>query len=148
MTKKIRLRLDGPLQSWGIASVGAYRRTGHTPTKSGVVGLVSAALGYDFGDTRIKELSDKLDFSYKTLKHGMIVSDYQIVRYGTRKSDVKQVYRYYIQDGSFDAYLTGDDKTIDAINDALRHPVYPLYLGRKGCPITANFYMNLTVEDV
>lgn len=146
--KKIRLRLDSPLQSWGISSVGAYRRTGHTPTKSGVIGLCSAALGYDFGDKRIKELSDKLGFTVDVLKVGKIRSDYQIVRYGKGKNDVKQVYRYYIEDGAFDAYLTGEDDVIDKVYDALKAPIYPIYLGRKSCPVTANFYEKLEKSNV
>lgn len=146
--KTIRLRLDAPLQSWGIASVGSYRQTGHKPTKSGVIGLCSAALGYDFGDKRISELSDKLSFNVKTIKQGTIKSDYQIVRYGKGKNDVKQVYRFYIEDGVFDAYLTGEDDTANMVLNALRHPVYPIYLGRKSCPPTANFYKMLEEKEV
>jgi len=36
--------LDAPLQSWGFASRFQRRTTGLHPTKSGVVGLLCAAL--------------------------------------------------------------------------------------------------------
>lgn len=43
----LALVLDSPLQSWGDASQFQRRTTGSHPTKSGVVGLVAAALGID-----------------------------------------------------------------------------------------------------
>ncbi len=39
------LRLAGPLQSWGISSRYASRDTGSEPSKSGVIGILAAALG-------------------------------------------------------------------------------------------------------
>ncbi|MGI8602091.1 MAG: type I-E CRISPR-associated protein Cas5/CasD [Verrucomicrobiales bacterium] len=39
--------LDAPLQSWGHASQFQHRTTAAHPTKSGVLGLVAAALGID-----------------------------------------------------------------------------------------------------
>jgi CRISPR system Cascade subunit CasD len=41
----LALLLDGPLQSWGFASRFQRRTTGLYPTKSGVVGMISAAMG-------------------------------------------------------------------------------------------------------
>jgi CRISPR system Cascade subunit CasD len=43
----LALLLDGPLQSWGYASRFQRRTTGMHPTKSGVIGLLAAALGVD-----------------------------------------------------------------------------------------------------
>jgi len=39
------LRLAGPLQSWGVDAKFDRRGTERAPTKSGVIGLVAAALG-------------------------------------------------------------------------------------------------------
>ena len=39
------LLLDGPMQSWGFGSQFERRSTGLTPSKSGVAGLLCAALG-------------------------------------------------------------------------------------------------------
>jgi CRISPR system Cascade subunit CasD len=41
--------LDGPLQSWGTASRFQRRGTNHHPSKSGVAGLLAAALGLTKG---------------------------------------------------------------------------------------------------
>ena len=39
------LRLAAPLQSWGADSKFEVRKTDREPTKSGVIGLLAAALG-------------------------------------------------------------------------------------------------------
>src|SRR5690606_28500785 len=39
------LRLEGPMQSWGISSRFRQRDTATEPSKSGVIGLICAALG-------------------------------------------------------------------------------------------------------
>ena len=39
------LRLAAPMQSWGIDSKFDTRKTNREPTKSGVIGLLAAALG-------------------------------------------------------------------------------------------------------
>jgi CRISPR system Cascade subunit CasD len=44
-TAYLALLLDAPLQSWGFASRFQRRTTGLHPTKSGVVGLICAAMG-------------------------------------------------------------------------------------------------------
>jgi CRISPR system Cascade subunit CasD len=41
----LALLLDGPMQSWGFSSRFQRRTTGLYPTKSGVVGLICAAMG-------------------------------------------------------------------------------------------------------
>ncbi len=40
------LRLEGPLQSWGDTSKFVIRRSMEAPTKSGVIGLISCAMGW------------------------------------------------------------------------------------------------------
>lgn len=47
MKKTLALYLDGPLQSWGFESRFQRRGTGLFPTKSGVIGLLAAAMGID-----------------------------------------------------------------------------------------------------
>ena len=40
------IRLAGPMQSWGTQSRFFTRDTGHEPSKSGVIGVLCAALGW------------------------------------------------------------------------------------------------------
>lgn len=45
MVTSLALCFDAPMQSWGTRSRGVIRDTTSEPTKSGVVGLIAAALG-------------------------------------------------------------------------------------------------------
>ena len=46
-------------------------------------------------------------------------------------------YRHYLQDAVFLAGLeSGDEALLRELEAALRHPVCPLYLGRRSCPPT------------
>jgi len=56
-TAYLTLLLDGPLQSWGFESRFQRRTTGLHPTKSGVIGLICAAMGLAKGSP---EERDKL----------------------------------------------------------------------------------------
>jgi CRISPR system Cascade subunit CasD len=56
----LALMLDAPLQSWGFASRFQRRTTGLHPTKSGVVGLLCAALGAAKGSPAEREWLPKL----------------------------------------------------------------------------------------
>lgn len=47
------LRLAGPMQSWGTDSKFDVRRTQREPSKSGVIGLIAAALGIPRQDQEI-----------------------------------------------------------------------------------------------
>lgn len=44
-TSYLALLLDAPLQSWGFASRFERRTTALHPTKSGIIGLICAAMG-------------------------------------------------------------------------------------------------------
>ena len=44
--KTILLKFAGPLQSWGTDSHFETRHTDFYPSKSGVIGLIAAGLGY------------------------------------------------------------------------------------------------------
>src|ERR1035438_5195667 len=52
----LALWLDGPLQSWGFESRFERRRTALFPTKSGVVGIICAAMGVAKGSAREREV--------------------------------------------------------------------------------------------
>ena len=56
------LRLAAPIQSWGVASKFDTRDTAREPSRSGVIGLLSAALG--------RSRTDNLD-DLKTLRFGV-----------------------------------------------------------------------------
>ena len=128
------LRLAAPLQSWGSDSKFETRKTDREPTKSGVVGLLAAALGLRRDDTEGLARLNGLRFAVRADQEGSLLVDFH-----TAKSrDTSYVtYRHYLQDAVFLAGLeSGDKALLRELEAALRHPVYPLYLGRRSCPPT------------
>ena len=128
------LRLAAPLQSWGSDSKFETRKTDREPTKSGVVGLLAAALGLRRDDTEGLARLNGLRFAVRADQEGSLLVDFH-----TAKSrDTSYVtYRHYLQDAVFLAGLeSGDEALLRELEAALRHPVCPLYLGRRSCPPT------------
>ena len=123
------LRLAAPLQSWGVDSKFDRRRTERIPTKSGVTGLVAAALGRRRNES-IDDLR-ALKFGVRVDREGSQLRDFQ-----TAKS-IKSAYvtnRYYLADAVFLAGFEGDEALLEKIDSALCSPVFPLSLGRRSCP--------------
>jgi CRISPR system Cascade subunit CasD len=123
------LRLAAPLQSWGVDAKFDRRGTERIPTKSGVIGLIAAALG-----RRRNESIDDLNalyFGVRVDREGALLRDYH-----TAKSE-KAAYvtlRYFLSDAVFLAGLEGDEKILSGIEHALGSPAFPLFLGRRSCP--------------
>jgi CRISPR system Cascade subunit CasD len=139
------LRLAAPLQSWGSGSKFNSRLTEREPTKSGVIGMIAAALGIRrWEDEKLKTLT-KLKFGIKVIREGDFSVDYQTVHSKKYWEDVDSGKvpngngsyispRYYLADAVFAVGLEGDRGLLEKIEYALRHPYFPLYLGRKSCP--------------
>ncbi|KAA1248581.1 CRISPR-associated protein Cas5 [Mycobacterium simiae] len=73
----VLLRLEGPMQSWGLSQRGpnsAHRTTQLRPTKSAVIGLVANALGRDYHDP-IHDLA-ALQFGVRIDRPGTVETDY------------------------------------------------------------------------
>jgi CRISPR system Cascade subunit CasD len=125
------LRFAAPLQSWGIDSKFDTRNTGRTPSKSGVLGLCGAALGYMRDeDDKLEKLAE-LNLGVRIDKPGVLMKDFH-----TAKSD-KTAYvtnRYYLSDAVFLVGLEGEEAFLHEIDAAIRAPMFPLFLGRRGCP--------------
>lgn len=130
------LRLQGPMQSWGTTSRFDERDTQLEPSKSGVLGLVCAALGRD----RREPLEDlaALRMGVRVDREGVPMRDYQTatgVLIATGKADLKRTVvspRFYLSDAVFLVGLEGTDTALlERIQTALRNPVWPLALGRK-----------------
>lgn len=123
------LRLAAPLQSWGVNAKFDRRGTERIPTKSGVIGLVAAALGRRRNES-IDDLS-ALHFGVRVDREGALLRDYH-----TAKSE-KAAYvthRYFLSDAVFLAGLEGDEELLSVINHALGSPAFPPFLGRRSCP--------------
>jgi CRISPR system Cascade subunit CasD len=139
------LRLEGPLQSWGVRARWDVRDTGEEPSKSGVVGLLGCALGYPGGDLRLAQLDRATTLGVRAEYEGRPTVDYQTVTGllpqadGGVKGRENHPYtiispRAYLQDAAFLAVLAGPGDLLNDCARALASPRWPLYLGRKCCP--------------
>lgn len=128
------LRLSGPMQSWGVQSRFAVRDTGREPSKSGVVGLLCAALGRP-RDEPVKDLA-ALRMGVRVDQEGTVGRDYHtainVLKASGSLKDTEPSNRYYLADARFLVGLEGNDLDfLRHLYDALRAPRWPLYLGRK-----------------
>lgn len=131
------LRLQGPLQSWGTTSRFDERDTQLEPSKSGVVGLLCAALGRDRAEP-VDDLA-ALRMGVRVDREGVPMRDYQtatgVLIAATGKPDLGRTVvspRHYLSDAVFLIGLEGEDLALlQTLHQALRAPVWPLALGRK-----------------
>jgi len=132
------LRLTGPMQSWGVQGRFTVRDTGLEPSKSGVVGLLCAALGR----RREEPVADlaALMMGVRIDREGMVARDYHTAGKGgilkasgqIERKNLIVSSRYYLTDARFLVGMEGDDlDLLTQLHAALRDPHWPLYLGRK-----------------
>lgn len=127
--KIITIRLTAPLQSYGNEATFERRTTGDYPSKSAVIGMIAAALGYSREDSRISKLND-LKIAVRVDQAGQTLTDFHTVEW--KKNVRKITYRDYLQDAVFVVAVgSNDDQQITQIHNALRHPHYQLFLGRR-----------------
>ncbi len=134
------LRLAAPLQSWGVASKFDSRDTAREPTKSGVIGLLAAALGR----SRIENLDDlkELYFGVRIDQPGKLLRDYHTARQKKKAASFVTT-RYYLADAVFLVGLEGEEELLQNLAVALQNPVFPLYLGRRSCPPEGRLVLGL-----
>lgn len=147
------LRLAGPMQSWGTTSRFDERDTQLEPSKSGVLGLVCAALGRDRAES-VDDLA-ALHMGVRVDREGVLMRDYQtatgVLVAATGKPDMGRTVvspRFYLADAAFLVGLEGDDmELLLSIHQALQQPVWPLALGRKSFPPGAPVHLPGGVES-
>jgi CRISPR system Cascade subunit CasD len=141
--KSVLIRLEGPLQSWGTQGRFSIRDTDTEPSKSGVIGLVAAALGMPReDDTTLAQLA-ALEMAVRIDREGTVLHDYHTAGGGKFRGeghsvwgakDTVTTHRYYLCNASFLAALGGeDDAFVERLAEKLADPVWPLFLGRKCC---------------
>jgi CRISPR system Cascade subunit CasD len=126
------LQCVAPLQSWGTQSEYLVRDTGREPSKSGIIGLLCAALGRG----REQPLDDlaELTMAVRVDQEGKILRDYHTITDKTRNTASTVVStRYYLADAMFLVALEGQIDILRQLQSALKHPRWNLFLGRKSC---------------
>lgn len=149
MNPTLLIRLEAPMQSWGTQSRFSHRDTGHEPSKSGVLGLICAAMGKprternEDGFPRLAQFAN-LTMGVRVNREGRIERDYhtakEVLRSNTPnpekplRSNIKDTElsdRFYIADASFLVGLQGDRTLLERIEEALRKPRWLVFMGRK-----------------
>ena len=148
------LRLVGPMQSWGTTSRFDQRDTGKEPSKSGVVGLLAAALGIDRENWTDLEPLTHLSMSVRHDRPGVPKRDYQTAQHiiSADRSKIHETAvttRDYLADAAFLVGLEGDDRAfLKTIHATLRDPAWPLALGRKSYVPSEPIWIENGVQDV
>lgn len=150
------MRLEGPLQSWGLKSRWDVRDSGDEPTKSGIMGLLGCAMGYPMYDPRIaNELDADLTIGVRVEQSGESMDDYHTVtdilttaEGKPKKSEPSTIVskRTYLQDASFLVVLEGPTDLLYRIKEALISPKWPIFLGRKSCVPTRPVFEALNID--
>jgi CRISPR system Cascade subunit CasD len=141
--------------AFGDIAVGERRATWDVPSKSGVLGLVAAALGLKREETsRHQALDEGLGFAVRQDDAGRPLRDYHTAQapkarkgraWRTRREELEaddlntvlseRVYR--LEPESTVVLWTKADgaPALTDIEAALKRPTFALYLGRKACPL-------------
>jgi len=146
------------MQSWGFTSRFTRRTTALHPTKSGVIGLLAAALGIDkhgpdesaqiarlaaLGCTTVtlpklradRELPMLRLLDYHTIGGGYDDDEWMKRPRAASGAKLNTVLsdRHYLLDARFGVLLEGTSECLDEIATKLRNPTWGLWLGRKCC---------------
>ena len=156
------LYLDGPMQAWGHQSRFNRRTTLPYPTRSGVTGMICAAMGIDREDRAMLVKLGDLEMEIVALSRGIAVSgretsrmlrsgrwsDFHTVGGGydpktqrqfmSRKAnaaspDTVVTHREFLADARFGVLIAGEHGLLGECERALCDPVWGIWLGRKCC---------------
>jgi len=157
MPEFLVFRLYGPMASWGDIAVGEQRPTTPHPSKSAVLGLVAAALGLRrHEDEQHQALADGYGYAVRVDAPGLLLRDYHTTQIpestarlrhlASRRDETRDPHNLYTVlsardyrcDGLYTVCLWRRRESataLEALAGALRQPRFPLYLGRKSCPL-------------
>ena len=158
MKQYLVFQLYAPMASWGEEAVGEVRHTASIPTRSAILGLLAAALGLRRNnEDALCQFNQHYHLAVRPLSsQERWLRDYHTVsvprenkkrHYYTRRDELciapEEVgtlitQREYRCDGYWHIAICATPDapyTLDALNNALLTPHFPLYLGRKSCPL-------------
>lgn len=147
------LRLMGPMQSWGTTSRFDQRETGKEPSKSGVIGLIAAAMGIERENwTRLEPLI-RLVMGVRHDRPGIPKRDYQTAQHiiSADRSKIHETAvttRDYLADAAFLVGLECEDRfLLERIDAALQNPVWALALGRRSYVPSESIWIENGLRD-
>lgn len=149
-TVHLAIRLEGPLQAWGLDSQFSRRNTGLIPTKSAILGMCCAALGLPRGSDAESQwlgrlrpvrmlavaIPRQIGHSEKVLPVRRMTDYHTVQNTKTAEGKLKDThltFRQYLFDAAFGVVLSGEPEFLDKVATALDDPVWGVWLGRKAC---------------
>jgi CRISPR system Cascade subunit CasD len=155
MRDYLLFRLYGPMSAWGDIAVGEFRPSFAHPSKSAILGLIAAALGLRRDrEEEHRNLAESYRFAVRIDVMGNLLRDYHTAQvppaqkgiiHATRRSELESSSlntilstRDYREDAVYAVVLwtisTNCSYSLANLVEALRKPMFTLYLGRKSCP--------------
>lgn len=116
------------------------------PTVNALVGMIGCAMGLPRGHAMLDDMKERLEFKYISTKHNrpLVKAEFRVTSLPNNdarftkmdgspdaRGQIKNI--EFIYDAAYDVYIGGDDATLSKIHDALAHPYWPVYIGRKQC---------------
>ena len=157
MREFLLLRLQAPLMSFGAPLVDQHGFTLRFPGRSMLAGLLANALGYAHGDfDKLAQLQGGLRYAVRQDRAEVPLLDFQTVflghphlrqggwttwgraeeRSGGSPQETHIRYRYYLADAAYTVALETKATaapSLEQLEQALRTPARPLFIGRKSC---------------
>ena len=140
--KLLTFLLTGPLQSWGDNARWDHRSTASMPTKSAIIGMLGCCFGYRRGDIRLQKLSERVRIAVRADRRGRPIWDFQTVQnpggkilnsMGKPRGETIITPKQYLQEAAFQVFISGEDAVLKQCENAMRHPRWPICLGRRSC---------------
>ena len=158
MINHLIFQIYAPFTSWGEPAVGEVRHSNIIPSRSALLGLVSAALGIRRDDNQIDNFNQHYHFAIRPfIANSSWFRDFQTFQaprankkqvWYTRFDEIRQnpldletllSQREYYNDVYYQIVMTETENapySLEQIQQALLKPVFPLYAGRKNSPLS------------
>ena len=158
MINHLIFQIYAPFTSWGEPAVGEVRHSNIIPSRSALLGLVSAALGIRRDDNQIDHFNQHYHFAIRPfIANNSWFRDFHTVQaprankkqvWYTRFDEIRQnpleletllSQREYYNDVYYQIVMTETENapySLEQIQQALLKPVFPLYAGRKNSPLS------------
>lgn len=158
MIDHLIFQIYAPFTSWGEPAVGEIRHSNIIPSRSALLGLVSAALGIRRNDNQIDHFNQHYHFAIRPfIAHNSWFRDFHTVQaprankkqvWHTRFDEIRQnpleletvlSQREYYNDVYYQIVMSETENapySLAQIQQALLNPIFPLYAGRKNSPLS------------
>ena len=152
-------QLYGVLASWGDIAVGEVRPIQKHPSKSSIIGMLAGAFGIKREEEKKHiEIAQQYGIAFCLRWEGREVRDFHTIQVSDKNHNLLSTRKREL-DGDKNTILSYRDYRVEAfyqvaiwkktgktlfsleeIKQALEYPKFPLYLGRKSCPLSLPLY--------